>query len=80
MIAPKFNELLEDKYVLLYPTGAAVGIDGYSGGYPYKAYGTGAVKLWESAKDAQEYAKMFPNENFTLHRVVKVRLSVPISD
>ncbi len=80
MTPPKFNELLEDQYVLLYPTGEAVAIDGYSGGYPYKAYGVSAVKLWESAEDAKKYSEMFREQNFTLHRVVKVRLSVPIPD
>jgi len=53
----------ETKYVMTYPDGNFVRIDGDSGyPYPYKE----SPRIWSDIEEAQKYQSMFPKENFEI--------------
>ena len=46
-----------------------LGLDSYSGGYPYKTTGLMQAKVWDDASKFVEYMKHFHNENVFLKEV-----------
>lgn len=75
---PENTDLFRYKWILRYPDGSFVGLDEDSGGYPYKARFPTQVQFWGSQDDAERYRSHFPRDNFSLHEVMSLTISLPV--